>query len=225
MADSLKTNIVCIDARENEWLCDQIFEINRNKKRPESFPVLIKNNQQLISEQKIAKVVNYMTAPENEELRSNIKNYTGILNKYRIKDINVAGSRKLIFIYFLVYAIMLILSIPGLIFNMLPVLTAQTIATKKVYVKEFYAPVLFALVSFLMLIWYFTLLIFGGLLFGLKMVFILLFLGFLGFSGILAYEKLIEIMADFRYQKLSSALKQELKQKRQKILNWLGKHI
>ncbi len=159
---------------------------------------------------------------KKQKITTLVNNYSSLLKQTNTQDCSVLNSNKNFFLKFILYSVLLLISLPGVLFNILPVLIARTIASKKVYVKEFQAPVLFALVTFLSLVWHLFIMLLGGIVFGLKIIYPLVIFGIMGFLSVISYEQINKIFAQMRFRNCKAEQKEILISSRKKIVEYIN---
>lgn len=222
LGTKLKETIVNIDQISEEPICDLLFDVIENERKKSVFPILIKNNKSLIAEQLIANRFNQLAQQKKELLTQSILKYKNLLEKYRILDSNVKCGHSFSLIKVILSVLCLVFCLPGVIFYFLPVISAKTIASKKVYVKEFQAPVLFALVTFFVLVWTIIAVFSGIAIFGWYFLIPIIIVFILGFFSIIFFESLQMNLSQLRFDRLNSTVKDNLLSNRSFILEWIN---
>lgn len=226
IASGLAKNLVIIHDVQDEQACDILFEITKNDHSSPVFPIVIRNNERLITEKKIAAAFNNISEPEKSKLSTIANIYRHQLEQYKIVDANViVGKSAATFPAILLLIILQILFLPGALYYFIPVMTARMMTSKRVYVKEFQAPVLFALSAFFVIIWSIFSLTSGIMLFGVRSIILILILLLFGFLSIPVYEALMRNLSQRRFNRLQAETQQELFSSRNTMREWIQKNI
>jgi 1-acyl-sn-glycerol-3-phosphate acyltransferase len=224
LAEKLAELVIIIDKKEDEPLCEGLFQLYRNNQRIPKFPVQSASNKLLEQERKIAQKVNQLPKEVKLELFSQIQYYQADLAKHGLVDNVIVQPH----IYSAMGGVGLVLGFMGFLIgyitNILPIKFGKYIADTKVKGVKFYASVS-ASVSLGAYIIYFSLLVLFALFFkSIFLFFFVLMIPFFGFFALQYYEFMQKWKNGRQFYRTEDSIIYDLKKQRKSILRGFEKY-
>ena len=220
---NLEELVIHIERKEDEFLCESLFELYKHNYPTPNFPVQSTNKKPLERDLKIAKKVNELSEEKKESLVKKIKNYHDSLTKNQLVDEVIVQPHSyhplgVIGIFFGIIPFIM-----GWLFNILPINFGKYLAENKVKSITFYASIKasMALAAYIV---YFPFLLLLAIF--SKSIFLIIFVGmipFLGFFALQFYEYVQKWKEGRQFYKTDDAIINDLKVQRKTILReWEG---
>jgi len=166
---SLRKEVIIIEDPANDLLADHLLIMERNKMVLPFFQWRFDTDDRRILEKSVADKINYLSKSSTEQtrlLKEKVLDYTGILNKNRLKDESFARKLNWGFLRYFALIAGFPIFLAGYISNLIPFVVPKFICDKLIKDPRFYSSVYISSGTVLYLIYFPILLIlatiFGG---------------------------------------------------------------
>lgn len=217
----LEERIVIIEEETDEDFVEKQLVLSRNGKPQPVLPVLSKKGSRLKAEKRISEAINKMPAAEKAERKAATNAYFFQLKKLNISDLGLVNVGDFGLGAYLHLLFGLIPFCIGYLVNFPPAFLTGYIGREKIKDIEFRAPVMITVSIAAFLLWYLFLFLLAPFVGGPSLVIkviILLLSPPLGYFALLYREYFLRFKAAKKAGKTDAAVREELLQKRRKIL-------
>ncbi|MEM9921118.1 MAG: lysophospholipid acyltransferase family protein [Bacteroidota bacterium] len=210
----LEKRVIIIDNPTDDSLVEQLFVVYRNDRPQRVWPLVVRNNDRLMGEKRIANWINKLQEVEKERVVEKVQTYYRALEKHQVADLGVAQSWQANWRNTLILVLGFFPFLLGLIGNYLPYSIANGIVRKKVRAVEFKLSVWLAAGMVLYLLYWLVLLLLGLMIEQPIYWAFWAMLPFWGFFAFLYAELLAKWRQAKQFRSLAAAVQSELRQKR-----------
>ena len=213
-----------VQEKGTELVSEHCLELARNNHPVSALPIAVKNNNRFELEKKVCDTVNTIHADSSDtfaQLESSTGNYFTQLEKYKIKDSDVAHTKTGLFMHWLGLFLLAPVYVIGYCINIGPIIISRKLAQKVCKTIEFYASVFLGAAWLLFIIQYFILFLVFSFIFGKIGFFAIVGVALAGFWSVLIRDQFLIGISKFRFSRFKAKhpkLVDELKEKRKEIL-------
>lgn len=218
LRERLKANIVIIDKESDDWLTNQLLDMQRNNHPVSTSPKVLEDYAPFKREKKVADWVNQLDEDQKQTLKASCKAYDKALTDNKVNDEILANPKK----YQSKSALVLLLgAIPaglGYLLNVLPFQLMRYIVNNVVVYNEFFGSVRIAASIGTFLVYYLILLVALLTSYGFKGILYFAAVPLLGYLTIKYDGYFKKWLIKQRFNRLSATIQEALTKSREVIL-------
>ncbi len=218
LKERLEKLVIHIDQKEDEELCEALFEFYRNNYPNPNFPVQSDNPKPLEKAIWVAEKINKLATTRKKDLAEKVETYQRDLTKHNLVDEVIVQPH-----FYHPFAILGIIAgflpfVLGWFFNILPIKFGKYLAENKVKNITFYASIKASMALAAYIVYFPTLFLLSLFSKSIFLVIFVIMIPFLGFFALQYYEYLQKWKQGRQFYKTNADLINDLKLQRKTIL-------
>jgi glycerol-3-phosphate O-acyltransferase / dihydroxyacetone phosphate acyltransferase len=144
LEEKMRAQLVHVEHPKDDMLVEYLLELDRSQRPSRPWPLILRDEEPLRRERRLAKLVNGLPAAEHDALQRRVYAYFNQLEQLELEDRQLAPAPPLPPAGRLLLALGLVPALTGYVLNFLPLWAARRLADIKVPHIEFYSPVMVA---------------------------------------------------------------------------------
>lgn len=155
--EGLKKEVIIIEDPKNDWIAEELLKMERNNIVHPFFRWMFRSDDRRMAEKLVADRINHLSqenSQERDSLEARVREYTGLLSREGLKDVNIARKADLGWLRYIALIAGIPVFIAGYVLNLIPFLVPPALTKKLIKDSRFTSGFYVSAGTVLCLIWF-----------------------------------------------------------------------